>query len=534
MPLVVSFALVLLICCANVANMMLARGLNRQREIGVRLSLGASRSRVTRQLLAEGFLIAVTAGLAGLGIARASIDLGLRAANYYWKANVPGRFVAAYPVIPLPALPLDTRVFAFALAVAAFVTVAFALAPALQATRPGVSLALRGEFGGVRPSRLRGLLLASQVAVCLLLLITTGLLLRGTVHLRAVDPGFDVRGVFKIEVSKALALELEPIVSGQGWAEPVAFASRVPLDTVFPRLYAGPADRDETMSARHNFVSPEYFSALRIPVVRGRTFTEQEARTEASVVVVSESVAKRLWPGEDAVGKVIRIDPSQARPGRRLPPFSRAEVVGVVGGVADHLISADRNHVYFPAHLRGSYPGSLLVRGKPDPRRTAQLLDALLMQVVPPDEPAAVVPLATLLEVEILPVRIASLVSSLLGGLALVVTVSGVYGVVSYLVSRRAKEIGIRMALGATSGGVVRFVLGQSMKQAAAGMVLGMVLALAASKLLSATIIGRMNLFDLVAYAGGSLLVALAAILAALGPARRASRVDPATTLRAE
>jgi predicted permease len=238
LPIFVTFALVLMICCANVANMMLARGLARQREIGVRLSLGASRGRVTRQLLTEGFLIAVLAGLAGIAIARLAIDLILRALSSAYRATASGKLADIYPVVPLAPLPVDYHVFAFTFVVAGIVTLLFALAPALQASRPGVAVALRGELGGgVRPSRLRNFLLGSQVAVCLLLLIVAGILVRGVDQLRSLDTGLDLRGVFRVEArnpqaridAPKLTLAIAHVAEQQTWAEPPAFAMSVPL-----------------------------------------------------------------------------------------------------------------------------------------------------------------------------------------------------------------------------------------------------------------------------------------------------------------
>ena len=543
LPIFVTFALVLMICCANVANMMLARGLARQREIGVRLSLGASRGRVTRQLLTEGFLIAVLAGLAGIAIARLSIDLILRALSSAYRATASGKLADIYPVVPLAPLPVDYHVFAFTFVVAGMVTLLFALAPALQASRPGVAVALRGELGGgVRPSRLRNFLLGSQVAVCLLLLIVAGILVRGADQLRSLDTGLDLRGVFRVEArnpqaridATKLTLAIAHVAEQQTWAEPPAFAMSVPLaGRGLPRIVTGRADRDERARRPSNFVSSEFFSSLRIPIIRGRNFTREESKNQAAVAIISESAAKRFWSGEEAVGKTILIDQSQKPARGAYPTFSEAAVIGIAGDVTHNILDPDRVVFYFPTHAGGSYAGSVLVRSRVGPIQAAQMIEELQARATPVDDLVLADPMERLAEIQLAPVRTASRISSFLGGLSLLITLSGMYGVISYLVNQRTREIGIRIALGATPMSVLQFVMGQSIRTTVAGLAVGILLAVAASKLLASGLAG-INWFDPAAYTAGPLMVLLAGVLAALGPAGRAARVNPADTLRTE
>lgn len=539
----VTFALVLMICCANVANMMLARGLARQREIGVRLSLGASRGRVTRQLLTEGFLIAVLAGLAGIVTARVSIDLIVRALSSAYRATASSKLADIYPVVPLAPLPVDYRVFAFTFVVAGMVTLLFALAPALQASRRGATLVLGRELGGgVRPSRLRNFLLGSQVAVCLLLLIVAGILVRGAGQLRSLETGLDLQGVFRVEArnpqaridATKLTLAITSIVEQQTWAEPPAFAMSVPLGgRGLPRIVIGRVDHDERPQIPSNFVSSEFFSSLRIPIVRGRNFTREESKDQAAVAIISESAAKRFWPGEEPLGKTILIDQSQKPARDAYPAFSDAAVIGVAGDVAQRIPDPDRVVVYFPTHAGGSYAGSVLVRSRVGPIQAAQMIEELQMRATPADDLVLADPMERLAEIQLAPVRTASRLSSFLSGLSLLITLSGMYGVISYLVNQRTREIGIRMALGATPMSVLRLIVGQSIRTAVAGLAVGILLAIAASKLLASALAG-INWFDLAAYTAGPVMVILTGAVAALGPAGRAARVNPADTLRTE
>jgi putative ABC transport system permease protein len=251
------------------------------------------------------------------------------------------------------------------------------------------------------------------------------------------------------------------------------------------------------------------------------------------VAIISESAAERFWSGEEAIGKTILIDQSQKPARGAHPTFSEAAVIGIAGDVAHNILDLDRVVFYFPTHAGGSYAGSVLVRSRVGPIQAAQMIEELQTRATPVDDLVLADPMERLAEIQLAPVRTASRISSFLGGLSLLITLSGIYGVISYVVNQRTREIGIRMALGATPLSVLQLVVGQSIRMMAAGLAVGILLAVAASKLLASGLAG-INWFDLAAYTAGPLMVILAGALAALGPAGRAARVSPADTLRAE
>jgi len=525
LPLLLAFGFTMAIPCANVANMMLARGLARQREIGVRLSLGASRGRVVRQLLTEALVLAIVSALLSLGIARGAMDLGLRV----MYATTPQ---AAHTMLNMltPDLSLDWRVFLFVLAVAAATTLAFALAPALQATRMKVSFALRGEFSSMRASRLRDALVVVQVSVCMLLLVSAGVMVRALERVSQIDTGDDARGVFSLAAYTPIrvphvvaALEREP------WVEMVAHCS---ADF---GVRVGASGRRETESATYSYVSANYLEMFRIPILRGRGFTRDEAASGAAVAIVSQATAERFWPHEEAVGKALRILGNQGSRRRhpRIAQTSQVEVIGVARNVisGDITRGVDAARLYMPAKISDSR--DVYVRGKGYGSQTAHQLEDAWRRVAAPDEAAAVASIEQRRYWDTYPARAFSWVASLLGLIALVLTVSGVYGVMSFLVSQRTKEMGIRMALGATWWNVVGYIMAQSGRLAGVGLAVGLLMAVAVSKLMWSRT-PMVDALDPVAYGVGLGIVAMAAVVASIGPARRAARVDPVETLRAE
>ncbi len=319
-----------------------------------------------------------------------------------------------------------------------------------------------------------------------------------------------------------------------GQNRPPAFAMSVPLaGRGLLRMVTGRVDRDERAQVASNFVSPEFFSSLRIPVIRGRNFTREESTNQAAVTIVSDSAANRFWPGEEAIGKIIRIDQRQ-EPGRGdYPKFSEAAVIGIAGDVAHNILDQDRVVFYFPTHADGSYAASVMVRSRVGAMQAAHMIEQLQARVTPVGDLVLVGPMERLAEMQLAPLRTASRILSFLGGLSLLITLSGMYGVTSYFVNQRTREIGIRMALGATPMRVLQFVVGQSIRMMVAGLAVGILLAVAASKLLASGLAG-INWFDLAAYTIGPLVVILAGFLGALGPAGRAARVNPVDTLRTE
>ncbi|HLG57998.1 MAG TPA: ABC transporter permease [Vicinamibacterales bacterium] len=532
-PIFFAFGLILMIGCANVANLQLARGVSRQREIGIRLSLGASRRRIIRQLLTESLLLALAAAACGLAASR----LFLEGAVYAAATTMPPE-LADQLSIGAPAA--DWRVLVFLVAGAVVSTLFFGLVPALQATRLELVRTMRGEVTkDARPGRARHALIAVQVGASALLLICAAIFLRGALAAATVNPGVrtsDTLMVFIVNEARRAAL-LQAVMthprvtavaaSSQRTLAVAETSSRAPVDLIA--------------------VSPEYFTVLDIDVIRGRGFTQAERTAESGVAVVTETVARRFWPNRDAVGQVVRLQAqrsdSAAAPlssadtrGAKAEPSRAYTVVGVVRDVGGPLASDffPSSGVYVPTGPES--PGtSLTLRVRGDLEQTRQALLEDLTRVDP--GLGQINSMRTLAGMQAYILRIAFWVAVVLGGLALVLTVSGLFSVLSYIVEQRAKDIGVRMALGATTSNVAGLVLSQSLRPVGIGLAAGGGLAAALAIVLMATPaaseIGRLvHVFDPVAYAASLLVIVTSCVLAASVPAWRAAHVDPIATLR--
>jgi predicted permease len=524
LPLLIAFGLTMLIPCANAANLMLARSMARQREFGARLSLGASRGRLVRQLLTESVVLAVVAGAAGLLVANAALHFFVQ---WLYRTAPPSILFR----IRIPDFVIDGHVFFYMLVMAALTTVLFAMAPAAQTTRVAVSFALRGEFGVFRASRLRDTLVVAQVSACVMLLATASVMLRGTDRSSRIERGYDARGVFAVanqgpESARALAsiLEREPWLELQG-------AIGSPLNEMRTLQVGNPA-RPGLETVYFLNASGEILPMVRVPILRGRTFTRDESENRAPVAVISEAAARKLWPGEDPLGKSLTIEPSPT-PNLRTPRFRQARVVGVSKDfIAKVKDGGPRPTIHFPDTLRNGT--IVVVRGKGRPEQTAAQLEAALLRAPGSLLGARVVALQETLDWETYPQSAVAWLSTILGSVALLLTVTGVYAVMSYMVSQRTKEIGIRMALGATPLRIARFILAYSIRLGAAGLLFGTVLAVGVMQYSSSKIPMAIDFLDLPAYAIGLGVVALAALCAAAGPARRACGVDPQDAVRTD
>jgi predicted permease len=514
----VAFAVVLLIGCTNVANLMLSRAVARQREIGIRLSLGATRGRLIRQLLTESILLALPAAVVGFVLSRVIIGLCLRV---IFATLPPG--IAADVLVRLPWLPLDLRVFGFGLATALVAALMFGLAPALQATRNHVMQAARGDFTSeFRPVRLRNSLVVGQVTVCVLLLITAAVLLRGVKRLQTMDSGMSTRDNIEMVVEEKFRARVLERLSSEPMVQILTAAVHAPVDRK-PAVPVMPAKGGSKLQIALNRVSPEYFNMFEIPILSGRNFSAEESRSAAPTAIISESAAQQLWPNQDAVGQSLRVDPDQ-------------RVVTVIGVARDEISrwltnGDDKTLVYFPAHPRTA-GSKLFVRVHGDAEAAQRRLDASLTAL----DPNALTEIHKLqlqawVTEDAYSFHVVYWMSSAIGVLALLLTLSGIYGVVSCVVSQRTKEIGIRMAMGATSRAVTGLVLRQSGRLAIIGALAGGVLAMGMSKILASVLV-MINTFDAAAYIGGVALVLAACAAAAYLPSRRASRIDPLTTLR--
>lgn len=524
-PVLLALGLVLTTCCANVANMLLARGLARQREIGIRLSVGAGRWRLIRQLLTEALVIATMAGAVGLALAQMALEGGQR----LFFATAPAEFTR---MMRLFSLQPDYRVFLFALGAAAVAAVGAALAPALQATRPNLVSALRGEFGGAfRASRLRDAMVVLQVVVCTVLLACGALLYRRAAVFQTLDTGMRTAGVLSIS-GDGRSPDFVRELRTRGDVVAVAETLRVPYFGRLQETMVIPAGQKAAIPARYNLVSSDYFQVMGIGLTAGRGFTGEETRQRAAVAIVSQATARAFWPGEDPLGKTIRAVEPRERWVEKLPVRGDLRVIGVAkdaihGGVFE---GGDHGCLYVPSgemrHLLA------LVHGDED--AALLRLRQWMLERYPAFE-AETLPLKAVFEMSVYPFRAAAWIGWMLGVLAMALTVSGMYGVMSYLVSQRSKEIGIRMALGSSSSGVVALVMKRSMWLAGIGVMVGGGFAAVGLRVLIRLSAGVKILeFDTVALLMGVSIAGAAGVLAAIGPSSRAARVDPTTVLRAD
>jgi predicted permease len=519
-PVVMAFGLVLLIACANVANMMLARAMSRQREIGVRLAIGAGRARLVRQLLTESLLLALPAAAAGFAVSQAAIEIGVRLV----LATIPRGYADFIRLAPHHA---DWRVFAFMALVAVAAALLFGLAPAMQATRASVMQAARGEFTtDFRPARLRNALVIAQVAASALFLICAVLLLRANHRFQAVDTGLEMRGVIAIEVQNRLRPKVLSQLAAERSVEVVAAASKAPLEGVLPGTVVAPQGTSQLFGAGYLYASPGYFSMFQVPIERGRSFSEAEAAAGSAVVVVSRHTAEVLSPGHDLLGQTLRIvrqpDDRTLQLAQQQPPVPRFAAVQVIGIARDAVNGwvgygrVDHTCIYFPR--AADAPDSVLFARVKGGSGMARRLDVSLSAAAP----GAVNRIQTMEEIrdlQLYPWRALYFVSSAIGTGALLLTLAGIYGVLSYLVTQRTKEIGIRVALGAGTYGIIGLVLKQSLRLAAGGAGLGALVARAVTRLLATQIdMSMFGSFDAAAFAVGMLVVVAASAAVPLAP----------------
>jgi predicted permease len=535
-PLFFAFGLILMIGCANVANLLLARGISRQREIGIRLSLGASRSRIVRQLLTESLLLALAAAICGFAVLRLVLEAAADVAVITMQPLMAD-------LIDFAALAADWRVVVFLVCGAIASTLFFGLAPALQATRLELVRTMRGEMTrDARPSRARHALIAVQVAASALLLICAAVFLRSAFDAATRQPGLRTTDTVLLEMANESrraatlqAVSADASVAGLAASWPHGVGGSLAEATASTRL-----------PVEYKFVSPEYFPLLEIAVLSGRGFTQAERSAGAGIVVLSETTARRLWPDRDAVGQVVQLDPFQRRGALGLDantatpqlPFRTFTVVGVVrdARIGQGMFEMIDAGVYVPTSAQT--PGtSLILRVHGDPDRARQGLIERLSKVDPAI--GGITALRTLARRAVYILRVAFWVTVVLGGLALALTVSGLFSVLSYVVAQRTNEIGVRMALGATTRNIAGLVLSQTVRPIALGLLVGGGLTGALAVALMSTpaasqIGGMVHVFDPVAYAASVLCIVSACVCAASIPALRAARIDPMTTLRQE
>ena len=517
--LLAALGLVLVVACANVSNLLLARGVARQKEIGVRLALGASRGRLIRQLMTESLLLALLGGGGGMLLAS-------------WA---PALILS---VVSVEGLNLDLNpnwtVFAYCFLTSLMTAILFGLAPALQATRMNLVSMIKAEGTAlsqrISGSHLRNLLVVIQVAVSFTLLVCAGLLFRGVQRAQSADLGFEAKNVFVLSLDLASAgysaqraamlnERLNERLATLPGVESLSFSRVLP----FSGIGMGPItlegqQANQWTQARYRVVSPGFFHTLRIPIIRGRHFTEEEIRDRRPYVVVSQAMAERFWPGQDPIGK----------------RFNKVyEVIGVARDTRSlNFERPDGLLFYAPAFAEEQSRISFLLRVGAD----QQGLPVAVKEAVRSLDKNIAVTVIRLEEViarKLQPSRIGAIFSIALSLLTLALATTGIYGVMAFLVSHRTREIGIRKALGAQTSDVLGLVIRQGMSLVVVGLVIGLAFALALTRLVAGQLYG-VSATDPATFAAIALLLATVALLACWIPARRAARVDPMVALRTE
>ena len=528
---------VLLIACANVANLLLARAAARHREMAIRAALGAGRRRVVRQLLTESLLLSLVGGALGLLVA-------------WWGVHL---LLTASPLnVPLKDVGLDTSVLAFTAVVSLLTGVIFGLAPALQASRADLQDALkeggRNATGGAARNRVRAFLVVVEVALSLVLLVGAGLLGKSFLLLSEVRPGFEPEHVLTTVLSLAKAKYPQPEQQQAGFAEIVRRAAAIPgveaAAVIDPLPLSGdsnantflisgrPALRpeDKPMS-NHRTISPDYFRALKIPLSRGREFDERDNQHAPPVIIVNETFARRFFPGTEALGQRITIE---GESGENAVPPAR-EIIGIVGDVRHESLDTESGAEYYVPYTQAPEAVmSLVVRSSADsPVGLAVSMREVIKQIDKDQYVGAIQPMTKLVTDSVARRRFNALLTGLFAIVALLLASVGIFGVLNYTVAQRTQEIGLRVALGAQTRDVLRLVLGQGLRLIIFGLALGLAASFALTRVLAGMLFG-VTPTDPVTFVVVSFLLTSVALFACYIPARRATKVDAIVALRYE
>jgi putative ABC transport system permease protein len=530
--LLIAVGLVLLIACANVANMLLARAQNRSREIAVRLSVGASRVQLMRQLMTEALVLAGLGALVGIGLAAAA-------------ARALTLFQPPFP-IPLEfAYDLDGTVVGYAIAISLATAVVFGLAPAYRATKPDLVPALKGSSAGSQSGTKRGsylskTLVVGQLAVSLVLLVAGTLLTRGLFQAQRTELGFDPDRLsalsfdlgmnnYTLEQAKAFQRELRERLEALPGIETVAMTSRMPLapdiNMESIRIPGQHRPEDDGTPIDATYVDARYFRAIGVPIVEGRAFDENDREGSPKVVIVNQAFAKRYWPNESALGKRIFTENFDG------PSY---EIVGVS---RDHKIRSigeePRPYLQFALAQSPTVLTNLLVRTSVSTDAALPMLEkevhAMNPEIVFTERTTA----REVVDVTLMPTRAGASLLAAFGGLALLLAAVGLYGVIAYSVSRRTREVGLRMAMGAKGSDVVKMILGSGLRLAGLGVAIGSLASAGVARVLESYLYG-VSAVDPIAYLVAAFVLLAVAVVANLVPALRASRVSPMTALRYE
>ncbi len=525
-------AFVLLIACANVANLTLARAAGRMKEVALRLALGASRRRIIRQLLTESVILAFLGGAIGVLLAGWGVEA--------FKATLPDEAPGVMP--GYSQLGVNSRVLVYTLIVSVATGILFGLAPAIQASKPDLNETLKeggGKTAGVGRHRLRAVLVVAEISLSLVLLAGAGLLMKNFLTILKINPGIDTDNVLTMGITlpaakynndarlRAFYDELLRRARSLPGVESAALINHLPLgqsnsSTSF--LIEGLPDPPpgQEFGGRYRVCTPDYFKTIGAPVVRGRSFAESDTADSRRVIIVNETLAKRFWPNGDAIGKHIRVgDPWW-------------EIVGVVGDVKHGLVTPITPDLYLPLAQQTWDTMFLVARTQTQPLALAAPIRSEI-QAIDRDQPVFdIKSMAQVRDRSIMPFRVLGMLLSGFGVFALILAATGIYGVMAYAVSQRTREIGVRMALGAQGGDILKLlVIGQGLRMTAIGIVVGLAGAAALAQAMKGMLFG-VSATDWATFTVVTLLLTGVSLLACYIPARRAAKVDPIVALRYE
>jgi len=530
--LLAAVGLLLGIACANVANLLLARGATRHKEIAVRAALGASRFRITMQLLAESVLLALVGGALGAVLAAAAVGLVARLG----PANLPR----------LAQVHADWRLLLFAVVISVLTGLVFGMAPALQISSGNLNAALvesgRGGTVGRSGRALRSGLVVLEIALALVVLIGATLLARSFNRLRSVNPGFEASNLLTVRLPfsggrnaapprrVAFLHAVMPRLAGLPGVRAVGVCNALPLTGLDVGVMFAVADRpapppDQRPMALTRSVTPDYFRVMGIPLLAGREFTDADTSDSPAVAVIDQALARRLFPGASPLGGRLALDWS---------PLVVAEVVGVVGSVKPETVQGeDWATVYSPYDQRPTPATNIVVRTGGEPLSLAASVQGEVRRLDPEQPLGQIQSGDEIVAKAVAGARFSTLLLGLFGAISFVLAAVGIYGVVSYDVGERVQEMGIRMALGAQKGDVLRLILGQAVRLAVLGIALGLAGALVLTRLMASMLFG-IRPRDIGTYAAAAVGLAVVALFASYLPARRAMGLDPVRALRHE
>jgi putative ABC transport system permease protein len=529
--LLAAIGFVLLIACANVANLLIARATAREREIAIRKALGASKSRLVAQLLCESLLLSFAGGVVGVLLAETLLPV--------LRTMQPGTFPRVEQA------GLDASVLGFTLVLCIVTGIVFGIVPSLQAADGGLQSSLkeggRGSSAGAAGGRLRGLLIIAEIAVALILMTGAGLLIESFAKLMHVDPGFVSKNVTTFPITlppnrygaapqqAQFYRRLEEKTKSLPGAEGVGVTSYLPLSGSARMVFFCAEGqtclgigKDPTIAVRQ--VTPGYFATTRTTLLHGRAFTETDVATGPAVAIVNETTAKRYWPGQDAIGKHV----ANSR------DMIQREIVGVATDVKfNTLNTASSEEMYLPMDQSPWPATTLLVRSKGDVSSLVAAVRAKIAEVDPTLPVTGILSMDEVVAASVAQPRLIMQFVGVFAGFALVLAALGIYGVMAYSVTQRMQEMGIRVALGATPADILKLIVGHGMLLTAGGVIVGVIASLALTRLLS-SLLFNVRAMDVGVFGAAALTLALAALLACLLPARRATRADPIVALRYE